>query len=91
MNFGIIGVIAMNLLIGIILRFLSLNFWKNPRNPSEFAFGMVLGMPLMFVESNFSLMFGALFISIITLVSICYVSAKLDYKHFVWQRKRYNN
>ena len=91
MNFGIIGVIAMNLLIGIFLRFLSLNFWKNPRNPSEFAFGMVLGMPLMFVESNFSLMFGALFISIITLVSICYVSAKLDYKHFVWQRKRYNN
>lgn len=88
MNFGLAGVIGVNFLIGIIFCFLAVNFWRTPRDSSSFAFGMVLGSPLIYVESHLSMTLGGLIISFISLVVYAFIASKLMPRIFVWNKWR---
>lgn len=87
MNFGYAGVVGVNLLVGLLFRFLAVNLWQRPRDSSAFAFGMVMGVSLMFVESNLSLMLGREIIVVVALVVIGFVASRLLPGIFVWRRR----
>ena len=63
LNFGWFGVIAINILLGLLFAFLR-PFWQNPVEAGAFSFGLVLGMPLTIVESNLSMKLGKLIIGL---------------------------
>ncbi len=73
MNFGTLGVIVVNFLIGLLFRFLREAFWRNTANSSSFAFGLVIAAPLMFVESNISLTIGGLIITAMVLFTTVFL------------------
>lgn len=77
MNFGASGVIGVSLCIGFFFHILAVNFWADPQTPSAFAFGMMIGTPLIFVESNLSMMLGGLVIGVVSLAAISLVMAKV--------------
>jgi hypothetical protein len=67
MNFGMTGVIGVSFLLGILFRFLRNAFWRSSSDSTLFAFGLTLGAPLMFVESNLSMVLGGVVIYTATL------------------------
>lgn len=87
MNFGIFGVASINFFLGILFVVLSNLFWKKVADPSVFAFGMVLGMPLFFVESNLSLVLGSLITQAVSLFFLGYFATMLFPRLFFWRRR----
>jgi hypothetical protein len=88
MNFGLAGVLGVNLLVGFLFRFLAENLWRAPRDSSAFAFGLTMGMSLMFVEANLSLMLGREIIAAVTLVVLGLISAIAFPKVFIRRMAR---
>ena len=86
MNFGIFGISAVNFLVGILFALLAKAFWSRALDPSNFAFGMILGMPLFFVESNLSMLLGELIILVITLYIIGRLAVVVLPSVFYWER-----
>jgi hypothetical protein len=84
MNFGMTGIIIINFLIGLLFRFLCEVLWRHPKDSSEFALGLVTGSPLMFVESNLSMVLGGLVICIMVLFSTMKVIAYLTPQWIKW-------
>jgi hypothetical protein len=82
MNFGVFGVVFINLLIGILFRVLSVALWKTSRGSGEFAFGLFLGAQLMIVEVNLSLLIGGMIIGTIILLVFSRCCSALFGKHF---------
>jgi hypothetical protein len=72
MNFGMLGIFVVSFSLGLVFRFLRDSFWKSPANSSAFGFGLALGAPLFFPESNFSLMVGGIVITSISLWVLMY-------------------
>ena len=70
MNFGMAGVIGVSFLLGMVFRFLRNSFWQSSSDSTLFAFGLTLGGPLMFVESNLSMILGGVIITIATLFAL---------------------
>jgi hypothetical protein len=87
MNFGALGVFGVSFLLGVAFRYLSVHFWTRARDAGTYAFGMVIGIPLFFVESNLSLLFGQLIISAISLVIVAYVAARFFPSLFIWKHR----
>lgn len=58
MNFGMAGVIILSLIVGILLGFLTSRFWMHQGDSTFTAFSLVLALPFLTPESNFSLLFG---------------------------------
>ena len=81
MNFGSYGVFLISFFLGILVHFLTRMFWQEAADPSTFAFGMTLGLPLFFVESNMSMVLGNVIIAWITLY-VCGKFATLLFPRF---------
>jgi hypothetical protein len=82
MNFGLAGVLLINMLVGFILSLLSKNLCRQAYDPSCFAFSLVIVSPLFFVENNLTLLFGDLIISAVALLLISRVLVPLFPKTF---------
>lgn len=83
-NFGLFGIAFLNIVLGLLFALLANAVWRRATDPSTFAFGMVLGTPLFFVESNLSLLVGELVIVVITLYIIGRLATVVMPSVFVW-------
>jgi hypothetical protein len=86
MNFGIFGVLSISLIIGLLFAWFSRLLWMKASDSSSFAFGMVIGMPLFYVEGNFSLVAGKLIVSSISLGVIGWIIAGLFPAYLKWRK-----
>ncbi len=70
-NFGFWGIVLGMLLMGLLIRFLTIIF-SNENNPMIFLMGIALTFYFYSPESNFSLMIGNLFLNFIVLTGYLY-------------------
>jgi hypothetical protein len=85
MNFGLIGVLVLSALVGVGFAWFSRLFWIKASDPSSYAFGMVIGMPLFYVEGNLSLVAGKLIISALSLVIFGWVISGIFPAYLKWR------
>jgi len=82
MNFGLAGVILISMVLGVVFHTLSKMLWRGSRGPGAYAFGLLIGVPLMVVETNLSLIVGALIIACVSATLFSALVLLVFPKHF---------
>ena len=77
MNFGFLGVLGVSFLIGLLFYFFKFAMCCSGSSPGKLAFGVLLMTPLMFPESNLSLVLGGVMVGGILLSVFAFFVSKL--------------
>jgi len=77
MNFGFLGILGVNFLLGLLFHIFKVTICKAGNDPSKLAFGVILMVPLMFPESHLSLVLGGVIVQSILLLLLYFLVSKL--------------
>ena len=66
LNFGVLGIVIISIMIGVLMGWLSRRYWSRNTNVLVTALGVLIALPFLTPESNFSLLAGRALIGFIT-------------------------